>query len=211
MRATLVLIALLAAVAVPASDARFNDRSLNSMRVAAASATDYFHIYSRDALPPPDPGCGPFQYSVRRGSNPSVLAGSGSDRTAAVHMGGWRGQQGIARCVLALRAPASFPAGVGQITLHSRIAADAATGRRPVTGATFRRVDEPSNTATVTLSPGQQVALELDIDLRPGFSPPNRLYTQVVTVWATWAGNADDFFAFDIPVKVYDGGGSGPD
>ena len=67
-----------------------------------------------------------------------------------------------------------------------------------------------TDNATVTLTPGQQVSLELDIDLNPGYSPANRLYTQVVTVWATWVGNDDDFFAFDIPVKVYDGTGPGP-
>jgi hypothetical protein len=210
VRAALAVLAVLAAIVVPVSDARFNARSTNTATIGAANATSYFHLYSRDTLPPPDPGCWLFQYAVRRGSNPQVLAASGSDRTIAVHLGGWRGQQGLARCVLAIRAPAAFPPGVGQITLQTRIGADAATGRRPVTGASFRRVNGLTNSEAIALAPEQQVSLELDIDLQPGFTPPNRLYTQVVTVWATWAGNGDDFFSFDIPVKVYDGAGAGP-
>ena len=202
--------ALLALLAIPVSDANFNSRSANTATVTAASATQYFHIYSKATLPPPDDGCWLFQYAPRRGSNPEVLAASGSDRTLSVHMGGWRGQDALARCVTAIRAPSTFPDGVTQITLHTRIAADTATGRAPITGASFRRANSLTNSATVTLTPGQQVSLELDIDLNPGYSPANRLYTQVVTVWATWAGNNDDFFAFDIPVKVYDGTGPGP-
>ena len=89
-----------------------------------------FHIYSKATLPPPDDGCWLFQYAPRRGSNPEVLAASGSDRTLSVHMGGWRGQDALARCVTAIRAPSTFPDGVTQITLHTRIAADTATGRR---------------------------------------------------------------------------------
>ena len=124
MKGALAALVLLAAVVVPASDASFNARSSNAVAIGAASATTYFHLYARDELPPPDPGCWLFQYAVRRGSNPQVLAASGSDRTIAVHLGGWRGQQARARCVLAIRAPSAFPPGVGQITLQTLIAAD---------------------------------------------------------------------------------------
>jgi hypothetical protein len=211
MKLLVAIVALAVALSVPASDAKFNARTSNPMSVAAASATSYFHLYSRDTVPQPDPGCWLFQYSVRRGSNPQVLAASGSDRTISVHMGGWRGQDALARCVVAIRAPDAFPDGVTQITLHGEVGADAATGRRPITDVSFRRTNGLTNSATVTLTPGQQVSLELDIDLNPGYTPGNRLYTQVVRVWATWAGNTDDYFSFDIPVKVYDGTGAGPD
>jgi hypothetical protein len=209
--AALLLIAAVAAFSLTASDAGFNDRSANAVSVGAASATSYFHLYSRDAVPGADPGCWLHQYAARAGSVPSVPAASGSDRTTAVHLGGRRLQQGTVRCVLAMRAEESFPAGVGQITLHARVGADAATGRRPITGATFRRANGIVNGTTVTLAPEQQVSLELDVDLNPGFSPSGRLYEQVVRVWATWSGNSGEFFSFDVPVKIHDGFGAGPD
>jgi hypothetical protein len=210
MKLLVVVAALLAVLSIPASDASYVSRTSNPVSVTAASATSYFHVYSKATLPAPDPGCWLFQYAPRRGSNPEVLAGSGSDLTAAAHLGGWRGQEGLARCVLIIRVPDSFPSGVSQITLHGSVAADAATGRRPVTGVSFRRANTLTNSETISLTPGQQASLELNVDLSPGYSPANRLYTQVVRVWATWSGNSDEYFAYDIPVKVYDGTGAGP-
>jgi hypothetical protein len=209
-RLLVVAAALLAALSIPASDAAYVARTSNPVSVTAASATSYFHIYSKATLPAPDPGCWFFQYAPRRGSNPEVLAGSGSDLDAAVHLGGWRGQQGLARCVLVIRVPDALPAGASQITLHGSVGADAATGRRPVTGVSFRRANTLTNADTIALTPGQQASIELSVDLSPGYSPANRLYTQLVRVWATFSGNGDDYFAYDIPVKVYDGSGAGP-
>jgi hypothetical protein len=211
MKPLVVAAALLAALLVPVSDAAFTARTSNPVTITAASATSYFHVFGKAALPAPDPGCWFFQYAVRRGSSPEVLAGTGSDGTAAAHLGGWRGQEGLARCVLVIRVPETFPAGVSQITLRGEVGADAATGRRPIGAVSFRRANTLTNGATISLTPGQQASLELQIDLRPGYAPANRLYTQVVRVWATWSGQNDEFFSYDIPVKVYDGTGSGPD
>jgi hypothetical protein len=210
VRLLVVAAALVAVLCLPASDASYVARSSNPVSVTAASADSYFHVYAKTTLPAPDPGCWLFQYATRRGSNPEVFAGSGADFTAAAHLGGWRGQQGLARCVLVIRAPEAFPAGVSQITLRGSVAADAATGRRPVTAVSFRRANSLVNSETLTLAPGQQASLELAVDLQPGYSPANRLYTQDVRVWATWSGNSDDAIGYDVPVKVYDGAGAGP-
>jgi hypothetical protein len=210
VRLLVVAAALIAVLSLPASDASYVAGTSNPATVTAASATTYFHVYSKAALPAPDPGCWFFQYAPRRGSHPEELAGSGSDRTAAIHLGGWRGQDAIARCALVIRAPDVFPAGVSQITLRGEVGPDSATGRSPVQDVSFRRANSLINAPTLTLAPGQQASLELDVDLSPGYSPANRLYTQNVRVWATWSGNNDDSLGFDIPVKVYDGTGAGP-
>ena len=85
--------------------------------------------------PQPDPAAGCYRLRARRGSNPQVLAGERQRRTLAVHMGGWRGQDATTRdCVLTIRAPATFPAGVTQITLHGERArrhGDRPSGRSP--------------------------------------------------------------------------------
>lgn len=53
MKLLVTLVALALVLTVPASDAKFNARTANPVTVAAASATTYFHLYSRDAVPAP--------------------------------------------------------------------------------------------------------------------------------------------------------------
>jgi hypothetical protein len=208
MRLLLGLAALAAAVLViPVSVASFNSRSSNTASIAADSSDRYFHAYSQGADP-----AGVTGYAIRRGTA-STRAATGADDGLTVHLGGWRnrGPEWVDR-VLTLKAPATFPPGVTQLTLHSARAADPATGMQPLSDVRFQLMNDTGGGATITLGPGQQVELDVQVTVRrPQF--PNggtqETYVPTVTVWATWPGYADDFFAYVIPVSLYNGNGAG--
>jgi hypothetical protein len=205
----LALAAILAAsLSATASDARMNAVSKNTASIAADTADAYFHVYSQGT----DPG-GLTGYGTRHGSSPPVPAGTGADDTAAVHLGGWRNQTATyVDRVLTIKAPATFPAGVASLTLHGVRDVDPATGRQPVTDSRFQRMDGTGGGATIALSPGEQVELDLEVTVRPPVYPGSGTgltYTQPVTIWATWTGYADDFYSYVVPVKVFNGTGAG--
>jgi hypothetical protein len=209
VRALLVLAALaLACAAVPASSARMSHRTQNPSAVTADSAAAYFHVYSQST----DPG-GVTGYATRRFSTPPAPAATGADDAIAVHMGGWRNQNTTyVDRVVTIKAPASFPAGVTQLTLRGVRAPDPATGEQPITAGRFQRMNDTGGGATITLSPGEQVELDLEVTMRPPDFPNSGTgltYVPTVTVWATWTGYSDDFYAYVIPVRVYNGNGPG--
>ena len=211
MKALLVLAALaLLGLTVPASDARFNKVTTNTSTIAADSAGAYFHVYSQST----DPG-GVTGYATRRLSSPLVPAATGADDAIAVHMGGWRNQNATyVDRVVTIKAPATFPAGVTQLTLHGARNPDPTTGEQPLTAGRFQRMNDTGGGATITLSPGEQVELDLEVTMRPpdfpnGGAGSGLTYTPTVTVWATWTGYTDDFYAYVIPVRVYNGNGPG--
>lgn len=209
MKRLLVLAAILAVSGFASvSDARMNSVTKNTGSIAADSPAAYFHVYSQST----DPG-GVTGYATRRGSSPAVLAGTGVDDTAAAHMGGWRNQTATyVDRVLTIKAPAAFPAGVTQLTLHGLRGVDPATGEQPITAGRFQRMDDTGGGATITLSPGEQVELDLEVTMRPPDFPTTGTgltYTPTVTVWATWTGYTDDFYAYIVPVKVFNGTGAG--
>jgi hypothetical protein len=193
---------------VPASGARFSHRTQNTAAVTADSAAAYFHVYSQGS----DPG-GVTGYATRRFSNPLAPAATGADDAIAVHMGGWRNQNATyVDRVVTVKAPASFPAGVTQLTLHGMRSPDPATGLQPITAGRFQRMNDTGGGATITLSPGEQVELDLEVTMRPPTFPnggTGLTYVPTVTVWATWPGNGDDFYAYVIPVRVFNGNGPG--
>lgn len=211
MKRLLVLAAILAAsLFASASDARMNATTKNTGTIGADAPDAYFHVYSQST----DPG-GVTGYATRRGSSPAVLAGTGADATAAVHMGGWRNQNATyVDRVLTIKAPATFPAGVSQLTLHGLRSVDPATGEQPITAGRFQRMNDTGGGATITLSPGEQVELDLEVTMRPPDFPPSGpgsglTYTPTVTIWGTWPGYSDDFFSYIVPVKVFNGTGPG--
>jgi hypothetical protein len=209
VRALLVVAVLaLACTLVPASGARMNDVTENTGAVTADSAAAYFHVHSQGT----DPG-GATGYATRRLSNPLVPAATGADDAIAVHMGGWRNQTATyVDRVVTIKAPATFPAGVTQLTLHGARSPDPATGEQPLTAGRFQRMNDTGGGATITLSPGEQVELDLQVTMRPPDFPTGGTgltYVPTVTVWATWPGYADDFYAYVIPVRVYNGNGPG--
>jgi hypothetical protein len=205
----LVLAAILAAsLLAPSSDARMNSVTKNAGAFSADSPDAYFHVFSQST----DPG-GVTGYATRRGSSPAVLAGTGLDDSAAVHLGGWRNQTATyVDRVLTIKAPATFPAGVTQLTLHGLRGVDPATGEQPLSAGRFQRMNDTGGGATITLAPGEQVELDLEVTMRaPDFPTTGAglTYTPTVTIWATWTGYADDFYAYIVPVKVFNGTGPG--
>ena len=84
----------------------------NTATVTAASPTQYFHIYSKATLPPPDAAAG--CSSTRRGAAATPRCPPRAARShLSVHMGGWRSQDGALDALLtAIRAPSTFPDGV---------------------------------------------------------------------------------------------------
>jgi hypothetical protein len=209
MKRLLVLAAILAASLFAASsDARMNATTKNTASITADTPDAYFHVYSQST----DPG-GLTGYATRRGSSPAVPAGTGADATAAVHMGGWRNQTATyVDRVLTIKAPATFPAGVSSLTLHGLRGVDPATGEQPLTAGRFQRMNDTGGGATITLAPGEQVELDLEVTMRPPDFPTTGAgltYTPTVTIWATWTGYADDFYNYIVPVKVFNGTGAG--
>jgi hypothetical protein len=183
-------------------------RTQTTAAVTADSPAAYFHVYSQGT----DPG-GMTGYATRRFSNPLVPAATGADDAISVHMGGWRNQNATyVDRVVTIKAPAAFPAGVTQLVLNGARTPDPATGEQPITAGRFQRMNDTGGGATITLSPGEQVELDLQVTMRPPDFPNSGAgltYTPTVTVWATWAGYSDDFFAYVIPVRVFNGNGPG--
>ena len=212
VKALLVLAALaLLGLTVPASDARFNKVTTNTGAIAADSAGAYFHVYSQST----DPGGG----DRLRDAPPQQPAGARGDRgrrrDLRSHMGGWRNQNATyVDRVVTIKAPATFPAGVTQLTLARRGNPDPTTGEQPLTAGRFQRMNDTGGGATITLSPGEQVELDLEVTMRPPDFPNGGPGPASPTRRRSPSGRrgpdyTDDFFAYVIPVRVYNGNGPG--
>ena len=191
------------------SDARFNSVSTNRANtVAADSPSNYLRLYSQ----PTDPA-GLTGYAVKRLSSPAVPAATGSNLGLAVALGGYKNQTTttVTR-VLTLEALTPLPAGASPLTVTVTLAADAALGKQPLTGASLSNLDGSGAGSTATLTAGAKRQLNLTLRTQPSsiFPGNNYMLNPTVTLRVTYPGYSGNFLTYVVPVSVWDGNGSGP-
>ena len=204
-------VAASATLVLPAirSDARFNTVSANrGNSVAADSPSNYLRLYSQ----PTDPA-GLTGYAVKRLSSPAVPAATGSNLGLAVALGGYKNQTTttVTR-VLTLEALTPLPAGASPLTVTVTLAADAALGKQPLTGASLSNLDGSGAGSTATLTAGAKRQLNLTLRTQPSsiFPGNNYMLNPTVTLRVTYPGYSGNFLTYVVPVSVWDGNGSGP-
>jgi hypothetical protein len=204
-------LAATATLALPAirSDARFNSLSTNQGRsVTADSPGNYLRLYSQGSDP-----AGLTGYAVKRGSNPSAPAATGSNLSLAASLGGFKNQNTTTLTrVLTLQALNPLPAGASPLTVTVSLAADPVSGRQPITGASFSALDGSGAGPTATLTAGAKRQLNLTVRTLPASQFPgnNVLHTATVTLRVTYPGYSGSFLSYLVPVSVWDGNGAGP-
>ena len=114
--------------------------------------------------------------------------------------------------MLTLQARNPLPAGASPLTVTVALAADPASGRQPLTGATFSALDGSGAGPTATLTAGAKRQLNVTVRTQPNnvFPGNNVLHTPTVTLRVTYPGYSGGFLSYVIPVSVWDGNGAGP-
>jgi hypothetical protein len=198
-------------LALPAirSDARMNSVSTNRANsVAADSPANYLRLYSQGTDP-----AGLTGYAVKRNSNPGVPAATGSDRSLAVALGGYKNQNTTAVTrVLTLQALNPLPAGASPLTVTAALTADPNTGKQPITAVAFSNLDGSGAGPTTTLTAGAKRQVNLTVRTQPNsvFQGNNTMHTPTVTLRIAYPGYSAGFLTYDVPVGVWDGNGAGP-
>jgi hypothetical protein len=207
VRRIALALALLAAVAVPASGADFSDGSSNQASITTESVTSFLRLWSQGTDP-----AGLTGYAVKKNSSPAVVAATGADTGLAVALGGYKNDLGttIPR-VITLQARNPLPPGVTSLTISGALVADPTSPRQPLTGFTFSPLSGAPASSTVTLTAGQKVQLNVSVRLKNNVFPGNNtLYNPAVSLTVTYPGYAGNFLTYAVPMSVWDGNGAGP-
>jgi hypothetical protein len=206
MRALLVLLAL-AVVAVPVAGANFNSTVTVPGTITTEPVSDYLKLFSDAADTSPLSG-----YADKRGSSPVVKAATGADTGLAVALGGYKNTNTTPiPQVLTLQAPDPLPNGITSITVTGTLVADGPSGKQPLTGYTFSPLGGGAGTASVTLTPGQKVWLNLSASMKGSLFPGNNLlYNPRVRLTVRYTGYSGTFLSYEVPVSIWDGNGAGP-
>jgi hypothetical protein len=208
-RALAVVLALAAILATakvgePASsDASFTARTSNTATASVDSPLNYLRVYSQGSDPDGLTG-----YAKRQPSS-STPAASGSNASLTAHLGGYNNtSSGSASRVLTIKAPDDLPDGVGAIWVYATLDADAATDKSPIRSPVFRAPGSSQSTSGYTiLTPGAK--RQLDLSINTSNLSGNKTYTQTLRLKVQYWGYAGDFLTYELPIKVYDGNGSG--
>lgn len=206
MKRALAVLAALAFVAVPVSQANFNSRSSNSLAVSMRSTSELLRLFSAGTDPAALTG-----YADKRQSSPVVKAATGADGGLVVSLGGFKNTNVTpVPQVLTLQAPSPLPTGVTSITVSGALVADAG-GKQPLTGFSFTPIGGGAATSTVTLTAGQKVWLNVSASMKGSAFPGNNLlYTPYVRLTVNYTGYTGLFFSYLVPMRIWDGNGSGP-
>ena len=206
MKRLLVVLAALALIAVPVSNANFNARTSNTLSVELRSTSEFLKLLSDAADTSPLTG-----YADKRQSSPAVRAATGADDTLTVSLGGFKNTNVTpVPQVFTLQAPSPLPSGITSITVSGALIADA-SGKQPLTGFNFTPVGGGAATSTVTLTAGQKVWLNVSASMKGSAFPGNNLlYTPYVRLTVNYAGYTGTFFSYRVPMSIWDGNGAGP-
>jgi hypothetical protein len=201
----LVGLALLAAasLAVGASGAWFHSQSDSYVVVQAAHIHDWVHLYAQDT----DPG-GLTGYAIRRLSSPPTPAASGQDEAITVDLGGFPDKNRTYDFprTITIMTPAVFPeAGVTQVTIAATLAPDPATGEQPLSRVRIGAVGDAGGAATVTMTAGQQMQVNVRVGAKKRFVLGQTYYPRVVLT-LSFAGGPTGYFRYEIPMAVTDAG-----
>lgn len=201
----LVGLALLAvaSLAVGASGAWFHSQSDSYMSVQAAHVRDWVHLYAQDT----DPG-GLTGYAIRRLSSPPTPAASGQDEAIAVDLGGFPDKNRTYDFprTITIMTPAVFPeAGVTQVTVVATLAPDPTTGDQPLSRVRIGAVGNAGGAATVTMTPGRQMQVNIRVGAKKRFVLGQTYYPRVVLT-LSFTGGPTGYFVYEIPMAVTDAG-----
>jgi hypothetical protein len=207
MRRALLVLLTLAVVAVPVASANFNSTVTVPATVTTEPVSDYLKLFSDAADTSPLTG-----YVDKRNSNPVVKAATGADTGLAVALGGYKNTNNTPiPQVLTLQAPNPLPNGITSITVTGTLVADGPSGKQPLTGYTFSPLGGGAGTASVTLTPGEKVWLNLSASMKGSQFPGNNLlYEPRVRLTVRYTGYSGTFLSYEVPVSIWDGNGAGP-
>jgi len=211
IRALLVVLLVLGVTlgglcAVRSSTATFSSSGTTGVRATTDCTQEWLHVYSQDSDPDGLTG-----YATRSGSSPTVPAATGLDETIAVHLGGFTDTNNITvNRVVTIQAVPAFPVtGITQITTTAYLVADPASGRQPISGCGFAAVGSTNRKSPVNLTAGQKYQLNLRLRLKK--LTPDTLYEPSVQIVVTYSGMAETYYRYELPVKIWNGSGPGPD
>jgi hypothetical protein len=171
-------------------------------------SADYLHAYSQETDPD-----GLLGYQVRAGSVPTTPAAVRLDDTMSINLGGvtsttatWMNR------VLTVKTPATFPAGVSQVTVIAYAMADPANpGRQPLTQVAITAVGtNGTGPNSVTMGPGQKRQINVSVRMNAAW-PAGVQIRPALVVGVKNASLAYPYYGYTVPVKVYYGSGPGPD
>lgn len=206
MKRALAVLAAVAFVAVPVSNANFNAQSANSLSVQLRSTNEFLKLLSDAADTSPLTG-----YADKRQSSPAVKAATGADDALVVSLGGFKNTNVTpVPQVLTLEAASPLPGGITSITVSGALVADAG-GKQPLTAFSFTPVGGGATTSTVTLTAGQKAWLNVSASMKGAPFPGNNLlYTPYVRLTVNYTGYTGTFFSYRVPMRIWDGNGAGP-
>jgi hypothetical protein len=196
--ATAALLLVLGLFSPPArSGANFTDSRTNAGNsVTADTVTRFLSLWSQGTDP-----AGLTGYAMKNLASPPVPAATGANTGLSLDLGGWK-NGGTMNRVFTIQAPASLPA--SSITVTAIVPA---TPLQPVSTATIANVGSTGGTTSVTLTAGAKRQVNFTIVKLPG---NNVLYTAIVQLKVTFPGYTGDFYTYSVPVRAWDGNGSGP-
>jgi hypothetical protein len=163
---------------------------------------NYLRVYSQSTDPDGLNG-----YALRRGTS-STPAATGKNAGLSAHLGGYNNTSGSASRVITVEAPDDLPGGVSSIWVYASLSSDPNTGASPIRSPVFRTTSGySSSSGHVLLTAGSK--RQLDLNVNTSNLSGNRTYTQTLTLTVQYWGYTGDFLTYELPLKVYDGYGSG--
>jgi hypothetical protein len=164
--------------------------------VTADTVSRYVSLWSQGTDP-----AGLTGYALKNLASPPVLAATGAGDTLSLDLGGWK-NGGTMNRVFTLEVKNTIP--WSSVTITAIVPP---TPLQPVSAAAIAAVGSTGGATSVTLTPGSKRQVNLTLAKLPG---NNVLYTAVIQLKVTYPGYTGDFFTYSIPVKAWDGNGSGP-
>jgi hypothetical protein len=171
--------------------------------VQAAHVRDWLHVYAEYT----DPG-GLTGYAIRRLSSPPTPAASGQDDGIVVDLGGFPDANKTFDFprTITIMTPTAFPeTSVTQVRVAATLAPDPTTGDQPLRQVRIGAIGNTGGAATVTMTAGQQLQVNVSVRARKQFVLGQTYYPSVVLT-LSYTGSPADYFVYEIPMAVTDAG-----
>lgn len=195
-RAVLTFAAVLLALIAwfpPSSGASFVSTSDSTISVvAAASITDWLHLYSQSTDPDGLSG-----YYLQPGT--TVPAAVGKDASLAVDLGSYaRRSTSACNRVFTVATPAALPVG-SSIVVTASLVADPVTSKQPISAVGFAQIGATDTNNPLTLSAGQKRQLNLKLTMP---NQKGRTYHPRILITVTYTGYTGTYYQYSVPVTV---------
>jgi hypothetical protein len=205
----LAAVCVAAAAHVRPSAATFTTSSQTDVTATTDSATGWLHLYSQTTDPNHNTS-----YALSRlingGAGP--LAATGTDFGLAVDMGDFPDKNktySFSR-VFTVMTPATFPdPAVTSIRIDVSLLDDPATGEQPISTPRLSALNGSGATTSMTIGPGQQRQLNLQVGAHKRFTLGTTYYPEVVLTVAMIGGSyPSGYYVYSVPVAATDSGGN---